>query len=96
MSWSAVALAELDEAVGLRRPGARQRRHAVGWCAAAVRGRPSRPGRAGSTQAVADVPGLEVCGAAYAGVGIPAVIANAQAAATRVVQRIGPVGTMGA
>jgi oxygen-dependent protoporphyrinogen oxidase len=34
--------------------------------------------------AVADVPGLAVCGAAYDGVGIPAVIASARAAADRV------------
>lgn len=33
--------------------------------------------------AIAGVPGLEVCGAAYGGVGIPAVIASARAAATR-------------
>ena len=33
--------------------------------------------------AVAGVPGLEVCGAAYGGVGIPAVIASARAAAER-------------
>ena len=34
-------------------------------------------------RAVAEVPGLEVCGAAYHGMGIPAVIASAQAAARR-------------
>lgn len=34
-------------------------------------------------RAVATVPGLEVCGAAYHGMGIPAVIASAQAAARR-------------
>lgn len=33
--------------------------------------------------AITEVPGLEVCGAAYEGVGIPAVIASAQAAARR-------------
>ena len=33
--------------------------------------------------AIAGVPGLEVCGAAYGGVGIPAVIASARAAASR-------------
>ncbi|HRK46525.1 MAG TPA: protoporphyrinogen oxidase, partial [Nocardioides sp.] len=32
-------------------------------------------------QAVATVPGLELCGAAYDGVGIPAVIGSATAAA---------------
>ena len=35
--------------------------------------------------AVAAVPGLAVCGAAYAGVGSPAVIASARAAAAQVV-----------
>jgi oxygen-dependent protoporphyrinogen oxidase len=40
------------------------------------------------------VPGIEVCGAAYEGVGIPAVIATAQAAATRVVAGFGAVDTM--
>ena len=33
--------------------------------------------------AVAEVPGLAVCGAAYDGVGIPAVIASARAAAAQ-------------
>ena len=37
---------------------------------------------------MADVPGLEVCGAAYAGVGIPAVIATARQAADRVANHI--------
>jgi protoporphyrinogen/coproporphyrinogen III oxidase len=36
--------------------------------------------------AVAEVPGLELCGAAYDGVGIPACIATAQAAAARLVR----------
>jgi oxygen-dependent protoporphyrinogen oxidase len=35
-------------------------------------------------ESVAQVPGLAICGAAYDGVGIPAVIASAQAAATRI------------
>ncbi|HWV27544.1 MAG TPA: protoporphyrinogen oxidase [Aeromicrobium sp.] len=39
---------------------------------------------------IATVPGLEVCGAAYHGVGIPAVIASAQAAARRLLD----AGTM--
>jgi oxygen-dependent protoporphyrinogen oxidase len=47
-------------------------------------------------EAVAAVPGLDVCGAAYDGVGIPAVIANARAAATRVVAAVGAADTMGA
>lgn len=43
-------------------------------------------------RAVASVPGLELCGAAYRGVGIPAVIASARAAAARLLD----AGTMGA
>jgi len=35
---------------------------------------------------LADVPGLEVCGAAYCGLGIPAVIASAQGAAQRIME----------
>jgi len=46
--------------------------------------------------AVDAVPGLEICGAAYDGVGIPAVIATGRAAATRVVAELGPAATMGA
>jgi oxygen-dependent protoporphyrinogen oxidase len=47
-------------------------------------------------EAVAAVSGLEVCGAAYAGVGIPAVIVTAQAAATRVAEALGRADTMDA
>jgi oxygen-dependent protoporphyrinogen oxidase len=45
-------------------------------------------------EAVARVPGLEICGAAYDGVGIPAVIATGRRAATRVVATLGPAETM--
>ena len=38
---------------------------------------------------IATVPGLEVCGAAYRGVGIPAVIASAQGAAARLILGLG-------
>jgi oxygen-dependent protoporphyrinogen oxidase len=41
-------------------------------------------------RSVAAVPGLEVCGAAYRGVGIPAVIASGRAAARRILD----LGTM--
>ena len=44
--------------------------------------------------AVAAVPGLAVCGAAYDGVGMPAVIASAHAAATRVAEALPTAGTM--
>ncbi len=43
---------------------------------------------------VARIPGLEVCGAAYDGVGIPAVIASAHRAAHLADGRLGPDGTM--
>ena len=43
---------------------------------------------------VARVPGLAVCGAAYDGVGIPAVIASARAAAEQVAAELGGQGTM--
>ena len=45
-------------------------------------------------QALAGVPGLEVCGAAYDGVGIPAVIASGTAAATRVLTGLSAPVTM--
>ncbi len=44
---------------------------------------------------IAEVPGVEVCGAAFDGVGIPAVIASGHAAATRVLAALAPTGTMG-
>ncbi len=40
-------------------------------------------------RALAAVPGLEVCGAAYRGVGVPAVIASAQAAVRRLLADLG-------
>ena len=39
--------------------------------------------------AIAAVPGVEVCGAAYRGVGIPAVIASAQGAVLRLMADLG-------
>ena len=39
-------------------------------------------------QAVESLPGITVCGAAYDGVGIPACIARAEAAATHISQRL--------
>ena len=43
------------------------------------------------TREVAEVPGLEVAGAAYRGVGIPAVIASAHAAAAATVTHLNVV-----
>lgn len=45
--------------------------------------------------AVAAVPRLEVCGAAFDGVGIPACISTATAAATHLIGELAPVETMG-
>ena len=45
-------------------------------------------------QQVDDVAGLEICGAALDGVGIPAVVASGQAAATRLVERLAAPATM--
>jgi oxygen-dependent protoporphyrinogen oxidase len=44
--------------------------------------------------AVGAVAGLDVCGAAYEGVGIPAVVASGQQAATRVLAELGAAATM--
>lgn len=80
-----LAAAELEEAVGLRGPvidgvvtrwGGALPQYAVGHLDRVRR----------IEDAVAAVPGLEVCGAAYDGLGIPACIASADAAATRVVE----------
>ncbi len=43
-------------------------------------------------EAVAGVPGLAICGAAFDGVGIPAVIATGQQAATRVLEQLSEPG----
>ncbi len=80
---AAAALADLGEATGLtsrpvdthvQRWGGGLPQYAVGHRDRVARIR----------AAVAEVPGLAVCGAAYDGVGIPAVIASAQAAVARV------------
>jgi protoporphyrinogen/coproporphyrinogen III oxidase len=44
--------------------------------------------------AVALLPGLEVCGAAYDGLGVPACVATATRAATRVGEELQRRGTM--
>ena len=81
----AASLADLAEATGLaarpvdtrvQRWGGGLPQYAVGHVARVARIR----------EAVAAVPGLAVCGAAYDGVGIPAVIASARRAALRLTQ----------
>lgn len=83
----AVATSELREAVGLRGPiadavvtrwGGALPQYAVGHLERVRRIR----------TAVSRVPGLEVCGAAYDGLGIPACIASGQQAATRVADEL--------
>jgi oxygen-dependent protoporphyrinogen oxidase len=88
-----LAMADLYDAVGLRGPlldasvtrwGGGLPQYAVGHLARVERIR----------EAVAAVPGLAVCGAAYDGVGIPAVIASADLAATQVLEHLVGRGTM--
>jgi oxygen-dependent protoporphyrinogen oxidase len=88
------AVLDLREATGLRAPlldasvtrwGGALPQYAVGH-----RDRVAR-----IQSAVRDLPGLEVCGAAYDGVGIPAVIASGHSAATRVIATLAPAATMG-
>jgi oxygen-dependent protoporphyrinogen oxidase len=87
------ALADLREAVGLRGPvvdttvtrwGGALPQYTVGHLDRVRRVR----------DAVALVPGLAVCGAAYDGLGIPACIATGRLAATRVVDHLRPNETM--
>ncbi len=88
------AVLDLREATGLRAPlldatvtrwGGALPQYAVGH-----RDRVARV-----ETSIAEVPGVEVCGAAFDGVGIPAVIASGRAAATRVLAAMAPTGTMG-
>ncbi|MDQ3307641.1 MAG: protoporphyrinogen oxidase [Actinomycetota bacterium] len=90
----AAAMLDLRDATGLRAPlvdaivtrwGGALPQYAVGHLDRV----------AGISDAVAAVDGLEVCGAAFDGVGVPAVIATGQAAATRVVEHLDRVATMG-
>lgn len=88
------AMLDLRDATGLRAPlidaivtrwGGALPQYAVGHLDRVAR----------ISDAVAAVEGLEVCGAAFDGVGVPAVIATGQAAATRVVEHLDRVATMG-
>ena len=91
----AVAM-DLREAVGLHAPLLDAQVTRWGGALAAVRRRAPRPGRPDPAQRVDEVAGLEVCGAAFDGVGIPAVIADADAAATRLLDDLGRCGDNGA
>lgn len=88
-----IAMEDLHEAVGLHGPlvdatvtrwGGGLPQYTVGHLDRVARIR----------AAVAEVPGLAVCGAAYDGVGIPAVIASAEQAATQVTAHLESRGTM--
>jgi oxygen-dependent protoporphyrinogen oxidase len=88
-----IARADLRDAVGLTGPlvgatvtrwGGALPQYAVGHLDRVARIR----------AAVADVPGLAVCGAAYDGVGIAAVVASADLAATQVTGQLAGRGTM--
>ena len=91
----ALALADLGDAIGLRampvdahvqRWGGALPQYAVGHVERVRRIR----------EAVAAVPGLAVCGAAYDGLGLPACIASAELAATQVLAALRPRETLGA
>jgi oxygen-dependent protoporphyrinogen oxidase len=87
------ATTELAEAIGVRaRPlDARVTRWGGGLPQYAV-GHLQRVTRLRS--AIDRVPGIDVCGAVYGGVGIPAVIASGQQAATRVLAQLDAAATM--
>ena len=85
----AIAVREVGEAVGFPLPHVVDH-HVQRWGGGLPQyavGHLDRMGRV--ADAVAGVAGLEVCGAAYGGVGIPAVIASARAAADRLMSSKG-------
>jgi oxygen-dependent protoporphyrinogen oxidase len=89
----ALAVSDLKQAVGLDAPvvGSLVTRWGGGLPQYAV----GHLGRVDRVEAaVADVPGLAVCGAAYRGVGIPACIASGNKAATRVQEHLSALETM--
>lgn len=87
----AIALADLAEAVGLT--GEPLDAVVTRWGGALPQYTVGHLKRVDTIDAdIAVVPGLEVCGAAYRGVGIPAVIASAQGAVARLVKHLGTIG----
>lgn len=83
-----LAVGDLSEAVGLQ--GAPADYHVQRWGGALPQYAVGHLDMVQRIEAsVAEVAGLELCGAAYAGVGVPAVIATARAAAARVADNIG-------
>ena len=88
----ALAVDDLGDAVGLRGPLTDV--HVQRWGGGLPQYTVGHLDRVAQIRSeVATVPGLEVCGAAYEGVGIPAVVASARAAAGRVCDHLeGPSG----
>ncbi len=85
---AALAAAELAEATGVR--GAAVASRVTRWGGALPQYTVGHLDRvAGIRAAVASQPGLAVCGAAYDGVGIPACVATARAAASQVLAFLG-------
>ncbi len=86
------ALADLADAVGLS-PQSRSTPHLQRWGGALPQYAVGHLDRVRTIRAaVAALPGLAVCGAAYDGLGIPACIASAELAATQVLAGVGPAG----
>jgi oxygen-dependent protoporphyrinogen oxidase len=83
---AALALADLTSAYGGLPPVLAS--HVQRWGGGLPQYDVGHLGRVATVEAaVALVDGLEVCGAAYHGVGIPAVVASARAAAARLLAR---------
>ena len=86
---AALAAAELAEATGVRGTAVASR--VTRWGGALPQYTVGHLDRVASIRAaVAAQPGLAVCGAAYDGVGIPACVATARAAASQVLAFLGP------
>ncbi|MCA1783476.1 MAG: protoporphyrinogen oxidase [Intrasporangiaceae bacterium] len=84
-----IAVTEMGEAVGFKLPRVVDR-HVQRWGGGLPQYAVGHLARMTQVEAaIAGVPGLEVCGAAYGGVGIPAVIASARAAADRLLSSKG-------
>lgn len=89
----AQAMAQLTSAVGLRGPLVDAK--VTRWGGALPQYAVGHLGRVARIRAGIDAaPGLQLCGAAYDGVGVPAVVAGGEEAATRVIAALDQAGTM--
>jgi oxygen-dependent protoporphyrinogen oxidase len=89
----ATARAQLSSAVGLQGPLVDAT--VTRWGGALPQYAVGHRGRVARIRADVDaVPGLELCGAAYDGVGVPAVVAGGEEGATRVIAALDLAGTM--